>query len=370
MSDQGTYEKWSAKDIVAHVNYWEDVRAARSIAWVRGEELEPLLQFEQANAECYERFSTSTWDDVRAYTERAHKQMTEAIRVMNEENLAGPSEESEERKMWESLVGSAYTHKLAHYAEFYMDRGRQNEAAELWSEWAEHVSPLDAGPEWQGGVHYNAACSLALAGDRERALEELRKGLELRPSLKPWSRRDSDLAALHDLAEYKKLFAPSYWWEALEANPQAEALADQFMRALSMFRLAVSAFPEEGWLEGETNYQRPAGMGLHILQTIDFYSAVRHGDRSGDDLTQINWQVRDASKLPSQKELLRSLDRVEKRLANFITAAELQAEEEIFPWTGFTVFGRMMYTLRHTQHHLADMAMELQRRGLNPPSWQ
>lgn len=366
----GTWEKWSAKDNVAHVNYWEDVRGSRIGSFLKGEELKPLPQFEQANAECYERFANSSWDEVGAFAEGTHTQIVEAVRGMEEDALMGPSTETEERRLWDEIVGSAYSHKLMHYSQFFQDQGQKKEAGQLWSEWAELVSPLDEGPEWQGNVHYNAACSLALAGDAEGALLELRKGLELRPSSKAWSRRDSDLEILHNLPEYKELYASVYWWEALEANPQAEAVADQFMRTLSMFRLAVSTLSDEVWREGESLYQRPAALALHIAQSIDFYSALKPGDSSEDPLTQINWEAGDSSKLPSQEELLVFLDKVEERLANFIAKSDFQADEELFNWTGFTVLSRAMYILRHTQHHLADMAMELQRRGFNPPDWQ
>ncbi len=137
-----------------------------------------------------------------------------------------------------------------------------------------------------------------------------------------------------------------------------------------MLRSAIDTFSQDSWIEGETLYQRPAGLALHIVQTIDFYSAIKRGESSEDQLSQVNWEDRDASKLPSQKDLLRYLDVVEERLAKFIAETDLQAEETLFPWTGFTTLSRALYLLRHTQHHLADMAMELQRRKLRPPSWQ
>jgi hypothetical protein len=272
--------------------------------------------------------------------------------------------------MWQSLLGSAYTHKILHYSEYDQKRGRTEFASQLWKEWADLVSPLDPGAEWQGGVHYNAACSLALAGDGDGALEELREALELRPSLTAWSRRDSDLEILHEHPQYRDLFAPSYWWAALESGPQAEAIADQFMRSLSMFRASVERVPPEAWREGETLYQRPAGLALHITQTIYNYSALEAGERSDDPLVAVRWQERDSSKLPSQPELLEFLDKAEARLAAFIANADLQAKEEQFPWMGFTLLSRAVYLLRHTGHHSADLAMELQRRGLRPPEWQ
>ena len=368
--DQGTYENWTAKDNVAHSNYWVDVRGARIVTFLSGEELKSLPQYEQANSECYEQFADSSWDEVQAFAEGAHKQIVEAVRRLDEEALMGSAIGTEERKLWDEIVEIAYTHKLNHYSQFYQDHGQKKKAGQLLSEWVELVSPLDEEPEWQGNVHYNAACSLALAGDTEGALVELRKGLELRPSSKAWSRLDSDLESLHNLPEYKELYAPAFWWEALEANPQAEAVADQFMRMLSMFRIAVSAFSEEAWREGDSLYQRPAGLALHIAQSIDFYSALKPGDRSEDPLTQIAWEERDAAKLPSQKELLGYLDKVEVRLASFIAMSDFQADEKLFPWTGITVLSRVQYNLRHAQHHLADMAMELQRRGFRPPDWQ
>ncbi len=369
-ADPGTYENWTAKDNVAHANYWEDVRGARIVAFISGEELQRLPQGEQANLECYERFTYSSWDEVQAFAEGAHKQIVEVVRSMDEEALTGPSTEREERKLWDEIVVIAYTHKLNHYSQFYQDHGQKKKAGQLLSEWVELVSPLDEEPEWQGNVHYNAACSLALAGDTEGALVELRKGLELRPSSKAWSRLDSDLESLHNLPEYKELFAPAFWWEALEASPQAEAIADQFMRTLSMFRIAVSTFSEEAWREGDSLYQRPAGLALHIAQSIDFYSALKPGDGLEDPLTQITWRERDAAKLPSQEELLGYLDKVEVRLASFIAMSDFQADEKLFPWTGLTVLSRVQYNLRHAQHHLADMAMELERRSFRPPDWQ
>jgi tetratricopeptide (TPR) repeat protein len=371
---EGTYEKWSAKDCVSHSLYWEDVRSMQGMRFIRGEEQvqipRQIPRGEQANADSYEQFSKKTWDEVETFAEQVHSKMVETVQGMDEATLSGPWVEAEERKMWEVLEGAAFSHKLGHFAQFYTERNRMEEASQLWKEWADLVSPLDESPEWQGRVRYNAACGLALAGDSLGALEELRIALTQRPGLKAWSRLDSDLENLHDLQEFKEFFAPSYWWEALDSDPQAEVVADQFLRALGMFRAAVNTFPKDSWVEGDTNYQRPAGLALHITQSINFYSALKLGERSEEPLTQINWQNPDSDKLPSQAELLRFLDYVEEKVANFIVKADFEAKETMFPWTGSTVLSRALFSLRHMQHHLADMIMELQRRGLRPPDFQ
>jgi hypothetical protein len=271
--------------------------------------------------------------------------------------------------MWEPMVQLAYTHKLLHISDFYIQRGRLEDSGSLWSDWAELVSPLDASDRWQGRVHYNAACGLALAGNHQGALDELGKSLERIPGMKAWARLDSDLSILHGSQEFRELITAKYWWKALEANAQAESIADQFIRTFTMFREAVSAFSSEGWLQGETNYQRPAGVALHIAQTAGMFSSLEPADPFDHPAMQVNWESSDPAVFPEQGEFLKFLDSVEEKLALFISAADLSSAEVQFPWTGSTKLSRMLYTLRHTQHHLADMAMELQRRGFRPPDW-
>jgi hypothetical protein len=368
--EQGTFEEWAAKDFLAHANYWQDFHIERIERWQRGEELGPDPQFDETNRVVFDRFAGMQWDEIEAFAGETDRKTQAVLKTLDEEAFTGPSVGSEGMKFWQAVLGNFYTHKLLHYSDFYMKHDRKEEAGRLWGDWAEQVETLDPGAEWQGGVHYNAACSLALSGDKEGALESLRKGLELRPGLKNWSRHDADLAILHDDPRYREFFAPGYWWQALETGPQVEALADQFLRALTMLRAAVNTCPEEEWRQGESLYQRPAGLALHIAQTIDLYSTVKAGEGSGDPLANINWEEREAERFPPQGEFLSYLDVAEERLARFLASSDLLAEESLFPWTGATRLSRALYTLRHTQHHLADFAMELKRRGLRPPEWQ
>ena len=70
-----------------------------------------------------------------------------------------------------------------------------------------------------------------------------------------------------------------------------------------------------------------------------------------------------------QDEVNGGLCLVEEGQAKLLTA-DLAATEELFPFTGKTVLSRVLYNLRHAQHHFADLAMELTHRGLNPPASQ
>lgn len=365
----GRFEDWSAKDVVAHTSYWIDLCADQVNTWVQEQKVEPTPGFERANKENYAAYAESSWEEVRELSERAHTRLADALEGVDEAVLHDRSYASEGRPLWRSILQTAYSHKLTHLAEYHSSMGQPDRAGAMWSEWAQLMSPLDADPEWQGTIHYNAACGLALAGDPDRALIELDKSLKLQPGLKPWSRLDSDLEILHDDPEFKRMIATEDWWRALEAGPEAEAMADQFLRTLAMFREAVSRFDEAGWREGETDYLRPASLALHATQTIALFSSLGIEDSAQDPLLDVNWQDPDESALPSQEALLALLDRVELRLARFLSQAELSARETQYPYAGSTLLSRAAYCLRHTQHHLADMATELQRRGLKPPGW-
>jgi hypothetical protein len=240
----------------------------------------------------------------------------------------------------------------------------------LWQQWGDDVALLDDSADWQGTVHYNMACSLALSDNPEQAIAELRRALQLRPSMTAWSRQDPDLDALHDMPEYRELYAPEHWWKALDASPQAEALADQFIRTLGMFRQAVKAFPAEEWRKGDTPYQRPAGLALHIVESTDGYCALHSGEPGSAARVAANWEDKDSARLPSQEELLAYLDDVDRRVAHFLAQAGLTEDEQLFRWTGSTMLSRGVYMLRHAQHHLAEMCLELHRRGLPAPAWQ
>jgi tetratricopeptide (TPR) repeat protein len=55
------------------------------------------------------------------------------------------------------------------------------------------------------GARYNRACVHALSGDKTKALADLKKAIEMQPSLKAHAAKDSDFKALLDDADFKKL---------------------------------------------------------------------------------------------------------------------------------------------------------------------
>ncbi len=50
--------------------------------------------------------------------------------------------------------------------------------------------------------------------------------------------------------------------------------------------------------------------------------------------------------------------------------ADLLEAPNAFPWTGKTVLGRMLYTLRHTMTHQAELSMILRLHGAEETEWR
>ena len=157
----------------------------------------------------------------------------------------------------------------------------------------------------------------------------------------------------------------------MSENAITQAIADQFKRTLKMFRGAALAFPAEEWRKGDIDYFRPAGVAYHVCETIDFYT----GDQPADQFPWggrfgVGWEDSRSSRLPSQEQLLTYLDEMERKLEDWLQQTDLMSPEGAFPYTGAIILGRAMYVLRHTQHHMAQMSLELTRRGYPTPEWR
>jgi hypothetical protein len=156
----------------------------------------------------------------------------------------------------------------------------------------------------------------------------------------------------------------------MNKNVLAQAISGQFRRALKMLREAVQAFPVEEWRAGDNHYLRPAGLAYHALETIDFYTSDRPasqfpwGNRFGAD-----WEDPRSELLPPQEDVITYLDEIESKLAHWFKTTDLTAPERSYPWTGVSKLERTVYMLRHTHHHLAEMCLELSRRGYSGPEW-
>jgi hypothetical protein len=204
---EGTFEHWSAKDIIAHNAYWRKQHAEDVLAVLAGK-TPTHVDDDQINPEVYSQYKDQSWEDVDTLVETSLKRMGEAIASISEDDLLRddfyPWEQG--RPLWREIVVNIYTHPVIHMSEWHIKRGNPARAAEMYQEMTRELASLDDSPDWQGTIRYNNACSFSLLGDKETAINELREALKLNPGLTEWSRQDSDFEPIRGEAGYQALY--------------------------------------------------------------------------------------------------------------------------------------------------------------------
>jgi tetratricopeptide (TPR) repeat protein len=203
----GTWERWSAKDVIAHVTSWKARRLLALDAIARGKEV-PVFDMDETNAQTWEEQQRRSWDDVLAEEARvvpaliAHVQQLAADDLTQRDRFPLPSQ-----PLAVLLIRNAYTHPLVHITEHATQRGEMERAIELQAEGARALSAVRDYPELEASPRYNAACLYAVTGQPELAIQHLRRALVLNPAFTQNARNDPDLASLHGMSDYQALVA-------------------------------------------------------------------------------------------------------------------------------------------------------------------
>lgn len=204
---EGTFENWSAKDIIAHNAYWRKHHAEAALAVLAGK-TPTHIDDDQINPEVYSQYKDQSWEDIDTLVDASMKRMGEAIASISEDDLQRhdfyPWEQG--RALWREIVTNIYTHPVIHLSEWHIKRGYPARAAEMYQEMTGQLTSLDDSPDWQGTIRYNNACSFSLLGDKETAINELGEALKLNPGLTEWSRQDPDFEPIRGEAGYKALY--------------------------------------------------------------------------------------------------------------------------------------------------------------------
>lgn len=203
----GTFERWSAKDIIAHNSYWRKHHAENVLAVLAGKS--PVqTDADHINEGVYAQYKDQSWDDVDRLAKTSLERMGEALAGLSEDDLQRSDFYPWEgdRPLWRELVGNMFIHVILHVSDWYLKRGNATRTAEIYQEMTGQLTSLDDSPGWLGTIRYNNACSFSLFGDKEKAISELREALKLNPGLMEWSKEDPDFEPIRDEAGYKAIY--------------------------------------------------------------------------------------------------------------------------------------------------------------------
>ncbi len=208
-NEKGTFEQWSAKDVMAHIAEWRERFAQRLAAYRRGEPLPELADTDEMNAQHYGANQAKSWDQVKAENDQAFNDLVAQVSAMSDAELLDkkPYVWSEGRPFLSSLITNSYNHISEHLMSYYVARGENERASNVMESFAKQLLAADPPQDVKAIALYNLACFYALNGRADEAIARLREALPMRPDLKEWSREDPDLASLHDLPAYQALSA-------------------------------------------------------------------------------------------------------------------------------------------------------------------
>jgi uncharacterized damage-inducible protein DinB len=152
-----------------------------------------------------------------------------------------------------------------------------------------------------------------------------------------------------------------------------ETLAEQFSRTWEMTREIVTQCPEDHWRNGGVPRHVPARWVLHAVETADFYARPGNGGWTWGDRFGVDWKTARPDELPSREDMLAYLEEVRRRLDTWLRAAaddELLRKRSDFAWTGASLLARLLYLLRHTQHHVGQVNQILKSQGVPLSKWK
>lgn len=203
----GTPERWSTKDVFAHIAYWNGKMAVTLEKAARDETPEPYGELEEVNAENFELCADLQWSQIIERLEKATKSLVSAIEQLPDEDLIEPERFPWQRgqPLWRSVVYITYYHTMRHLAELYVDQGDGDHGLQLQEHAAKLQEQLDDSPGWRASVYYNLACFYAITGYRSRAINGLEKAFGISPDLIAWSKTDSEIDSIRDDPGYMNL---------------------------------------------------------------------------------------------------------------------------------------------------------------------
>jgi tetratricopeptide (TPR) repeat protein len=211
----GTLERWTAKDLLAHIAAWEK-------RWVDWLELaghgKPLDDYgprhvhlpqrdDEVNAQIFAENQPRTWSAVLDESRRVFGRFLEIIPLLSEDEFANPERFAwmDGSPFWRRLSGTFFWHPATHVVQHYIARGENERAMALMQDFARLVGDREPAVE-RGIALYNLACIYSLGGKPEQAMAALQNAFALHSDLVALSRQDGDLDALRARPDFQAFY--------------------------------------------------------------------------------------------------------------------------------------------------------------------
>ena len=203
---KGNLQRWSAKDLLIHLNFWGKHFLTQMDNSLKGERV-PLAgdYYNQVNdGVLYENMDKPFEEAFKEYQE-VYPALVKKLQEFSEEDLQDKERFTwlEGRTMIDRVIGNLCWHAESHIADFLVKKGQLEEATRLQEALTEKIKVF---PIWNATAVYNLGCFYALNGMSVKAIACLKESFQNRPDLLDWSKKDSDLDSLRELPEFQELY--------------------------------------------------------------------------------------------------------------------------------------------------------------------
>ena len=204
-SRRGSLQGWSAKDMLAHLAFWNQHFNRQLERGFAGQPIPKSGDYlDQVNNGVLYEHLEQPFDEALADEGAAYSNFRQIIAGISPEDMQDPQKYAflESRSLLERALGTYGYHTAAHISDYYVKHGQVERARALQESITQSLLGF---PGWEANAVYNLGCFYALNGFKQEAIAKVKEAFEIKPDLVEWAKQDSDLDALRDMAEYKEL---------------------------------------------------------------------------------------------------------------------------------------------------------------------
>jgi hypothetical protein len=132
-----------------------------------------------------------------------------------------------------------------------------------------------------------------------------------------------------------------------------------FNHTLRMFEDGIRKVPDEYWRQGISDFLIPVRIAYHIMIGLEwFVTPLSEDEHRKTRRYNLNWEGAVVD-MPDRRLMLDDLAWMKERIAEWFAEGEPRMSR----------FGKALYFMRHTQHHIGEFSAIARLLDLDGPSW-